>query len=471
MSARSVGALAALALAAVVAAPAGGGSALAAQAGGEPLVLTLEEAQRIAALHNPAYQRALNSLALNPTETRNTWLNTVLPRTNLTLFNTGYNGNLQRIGTDDFGNPRQNPEAEWAYFSNTSQSLNLSWTLQGNNLVNAIETQRETNSGRALAEDAALADARNAVRRQYYEVQEQREILEMERALDDDRRLDLELVERLFSLADRTRVDVLNAELAIEQQGLAILQQAATYEQARLALRTVLGDPELPDFRLAEEPVPVFDPSTLDADALVRQAQGVNPTVRQVESSERVAALGLKEQKNRWWPNLDLRYTVARRAQTRQGEALFDLSWNEDLDNFFSISLSLPFFNNYFESSANVQRAAVELDNARESAREARLQVEEQVRAAVSTLKNGWESLRLAERSLEIAGEALELAREEYRLGARTFEQLREGVRQEADARRQVIEARYRFMDALIGLEEAVGAPVRVPAVTEQAGG
>ena len=42
-------------------------------------------------------------------------------------------------------------------------------------------------------------------------------------------------------------------------------------------------------------------------------------------------------------------------------------------------------------------------------------------------------------------------------MGTRTFEQLQEAVTLEADARRQVIQARYGFVDALLALEEAVG--------------
>ena len=50
---------------------------------------------------------------------------------------------------------------------------------------------------------------------------------------------------------------------------------------------------------------------------------------------------------------------------------------------------------------------------------------------------------------------------EEYRLGTRSFEELRSAFQQEADTRRQVITARHAFVDALLTLEEAVGASVR----------
>ena len=62
---------------------------------------------------------------------------------------------------------------------------------------------------------------------------------------------------------------------------------------------------------------------------------------------------------------------------------------------------------------------------------------------------------------LAIAEEALELAGEEYRLGTRTFEELQGSIRSEATTRRQLIQARYGFVDALLDLEQAVGGAVR----------
>ena len=88
------------------------------------------------------------------------------------------------------------------------------------------------------------------------------------------------------------------------------------------------------------------------------------------------------------------------------------------------------------------------------------------IRGSLLELGNQWASAQLSERSREIAQEALALAREEYRLGTRSFEELRAAFQQEADTRRQVITARHAFVDALLTLEEAVGASVRDSRVT-----
>jgi outer membrane protein len=427
----------------------------------DTLRLSLATALEIAEGNNPTYRQANNSALLNGVEMRTTWLDQILPRADLTLFNTAYTGNLSRIARDNFGNPIQNPGAEWVYFSSTTQSLDLSWNLQGLSLFQAHKKQALVNEDRDLSAVRALTGLQLQVQRLYMKALEQRELLRAEEELVEARRIDLDVAQRLFSLALRTRVDVLNAELAIEQQALALRQQRAAYEKALLSLRTQLGRDDVETIVLADEPLPIFDPSGLRAAALVSSALEVNPELRQSRVAVRSARLGLSEQKNAWWPQLAMGISVSRQAQTPQSKSLFDVTFNEDLDSRFYLQLSVPMFNGFFRNREATERASVDLDNRREAERDTRLRIEETVRSQLLELGNQWESLRLADRSLEIAGEALRLAREEYRLGTRSFEDLRSSFEKEAETRRQVISARHGFVDALLSLEEAVGVRVR----------
>ncbi len=427
----------------------------------DTLYLTLDESIRLAEGGNPAYRQAENTGSLNAVESRATWLGQLLPRASLTLFNTAFTGNLRRRSVDFYGNPVENPNAEWVYFSTTSQGLNLSWTFQGRSLFDAHERLSLDNLGRDLGRDVALRGLRVDVQRRYLDALEQAELMRAEEERIEARRLDLEVAVRLHSLAMRTRVDVLNAELAVEQQVLAHRRQEAAYAQALLALRTVMGLEGPTPVALAEEPLPLFDPASLDVERLVLRASEANPALRRSTVEVRQAGLALSEQRNGWWPEVTMGFNIGRRAQGPSDGALFDMSFDEDLDQNFFLQLSLPVLDGFFDRRRNEQRAAVELENRREADRASRLQVEETVRSAHLELGNQWETLRLAERSHEIAGEALRLAREEYRLGTRTFEDLREAFEQEAETRRQVITARHAFVDALLDLEEAVGERIR----------
>lgn len=423
-------------------------------------LLTLEGALEVARERNPAYRQAVNTAGLNAVEERTILFDQVLPKVEVNLFSTGFTGNLTHRATDNFGNPISRPQSDWNYFSDTYQGLSLSWNIQGASVSNVLKRQKVTARGRDLAEQKAFIEVEIGVRRLYLAALEQRELLLAEESLAEARRVDLDVASRLFSLALRTRVDVLNAELGIEQQNLATQRQRAAYEKAKLALRTRLGDDALGDFDMADEDLPIFDPSGLDADALVSTSMEVNPELRQARTGIDLAQVGVSEAGASWWPNLYMNFNVSRTAQTEARGALFDFTLDEALDSRFRVGLQFPMFANFFQNRQAQAEAAVEVRNREEQERETRMRVEETVRSALLELQSQWESLRLAERSGEIAQEALRLAQEEYRIGGRTFEDLRQSIDAEADTRRQVIQARHSFVDALLSLDEAVGARV-----------
>jgi outer membrane protein len=450
-----------IALAAMGLLPAGG----VAQQAMDTLTLTLEDALRIAEGANPTYRQSENSLGLNGAEARSTWFGSIAPRLNLDLYGTAYNGRLTRRAFDNLGRPIENPDADWIYDSNTIQTFSLSWNIQGASLFNAKKLLNQSQRGRELGVSAARATLRSEVARLFYDALEQGSLLEVEESLAEARATDLESARRLFELARSTRVDVLNAEVQVDQQAINIQQQRRRHEQALLLLRTTLGDAGLPPLRLEASELPVFDPSALDEEALLARARRESPLVRRAESDVDGARYSLDDAGAWKWPTLSVQYNLSRYVQTSEAASVFDVGFDtDDLQSNFRIGVSVPFLNNFFQNRYQEAQASVELANRREELRRTRLDVDQSVRSELINLRNQYESMRLATRSRDIAGQATALAREEYRLGARTFEQLQETVRQEADARRQVIQARFAFVDALIALESAVGGPVAASA-------
>lgn len=423
--------------------------------------LSLADALEIARRWNPRYRQAEAAVDLNSVEKRATWADQVLPRVDINLLRTGYGGSLTRRAFDNFGRPIEDPTADWVYNSSTSQGISLNWSIQGTSLFDARARQNLTNQGRVLTLASTEWTLEAEVRRRFFDALEQRELLGVEESIRESREVDLESARRLFEIAQRSRVDVLTAELQVERQELNVQEQSRRYEQALLGLRTYLGDPDLEDFRPVTSEVMVFDPTALDEAVLVELALRANPSLLEAESAVDGARLGIREARRSWFPILNLAFDYGRLAQTREADAFMDLGPDpNEMQSSFSVFLSLPAFNSFFQNRADQARAGVELDTREEDLRERRMEVERQVRTELINLDNAWRTLGLASRSLEIAGEAVRLAREEYRLGTRTFEQLQETVTQEADARRQVIQARFAFMDALLALEEAVGTRV-----------
>jgi outer membrane protein len=425
------------------------------------LQLSLDQALALAAGENPTVRRAVNDAGLNGTEMRSTWLDQLLPQASLTLFNTGFTGNLQRQAFDNFGNPIANPQAEWNYFSRTLHQLSFAWSFQGLSLMHAHRRQTLLNDTRDVAERVALNDVQVEVQRRYFDALEQRALMQAEEELLEARRIDHDVADRLFSLAMRTRVDVLSAELAVEQQRLALEQQQTEYTRALLTLRTAMGASDTRPIEVVDTEVPIFDPSALDAGALISRALESSPDLLRSDLAVRTAEVGVSERKAQWWPRISAGFDIYKQSFREQGDALFDPSVTGNYESQFFVQFSIPVLDGVFRQGTEQAQATVELANRREDDREARNELEATIRGALLDLRNGWTSFRLAERSNEIAAEALRLAREEYRLGTRSFEELRSAVEQEADTRRQVITTRHGFFDTLLVLEQAVGTPLR----------
>jgi len=427
----------------------------------EPLRLTLEEAVDFAEGSNPTLRQAANETSLNAAESRRTWFDQILPSASLTLFNTSFTGNLQRRGIDNLGNPIEDPAADWNYYPRTTHSLGLNWAIQGPSLFHEYRSQRLTNRDRELSRLVALDEVQIEVQRLYMDALEQRELLRAEEELIEARRISLDAAGRLFELALRTRVDILQAELEVERQRLTYQQQESAYRQALLELRSAMGLTEEREIELADEELPLFDPSELAAGALIDRAREVNPALLQSATAIRQGEVGVAQQRAAWWPEIALGVDLYRRDQDPYGDALFRPPGTSELESQFYVQFSIPILNNYFQRQVERQQATVDLQNRREADRQARLETEQQIRSALLELENQWTSVQLTERALDIAQEALRLAREEYRLGSLSFTDLRQSFEDEAQARRENITARHAFVDALLALEEAVGAPVR----------
>jgi len=248
----------------------------------------------------------------------------------------------------------------------------------------------------------------------------------------------------------------------VEEQSRAIRQGQRSLDQARVDLRTTLGDLDLGLFRVRAEPIPLFDPSDLRDEALVGRALMANPLVLQEEGNLEGAHLAVSDAKANRWPTLSLSYDLGREAQGREAAGLFDVTHeSNDLSNRFSVFLTFPYLSNYFGNRSNEVQAEVTRRNQQETIRETRLQVEREVRTQLIALRNAHETLMANRRTLAIAEEALRLAREQYRLGTVTFEGLQDLVDAEHDARLLTINASYSFHEALLNLEAAVGGPVR----------
>ncbi len=427
-----------------------------------PGLLTLEEALEVARLHNPAVRRAMNELDLNEPALRASW-GAFLPTLNLNL-GTSAGFNRQTFAVDPLGRPLENPQAEWVTTSSSSQGISSSLVLfDGGRRRNQRRVALAQADTRNAAVEAELVSLRAAVERSWLEAVQQKVLVEVEEELLEVRRQELESTRRLFEVAMRDQVDLLGAELALQQQERQVEQVSGEARKALLALRSQLGDPALGEFGVPALLPEAGDPSGLDAEVLVERALRSSPRVRQQGLAVGSARASLSATRAQFRiPSISLSGNFGRSEGGRDWDGFLNPNPDGSRGGGLSIGFQLPGFGG-FTSFSQIAQADVTLRNAVETERQTRLQVEQEVRGRLIDLERGWRALQLARRAVEVAERRLELTREKYLLATATFQELQTAGQQAAQERRALINEHFSFALARIALEEAVGAPATHP--------
>ncbi|MEJ2218816.1 MAG: TolC family protein [Gemmatimonadota bacterium] len=439
-------------LAAALAVASGAAAQDSTQAGG----LTFEAALAYAREHNPAYLRAVNQV----TDARygeTVQRSQMLPSADLSL---SFYGNSRRTltGENDFGQPVD--RNSYTTFESSSASQGVSLTLPVLNL-SALQQTRAARA-RTDAQRAAVAlqraQLRTTVGDAYFDVVRRRRGLAVERRLLATVQAQLEAARELLRVAAQQPTDVLGAEVQVAQQEQQVQAAEGEERKAVLALLQQMGASAATQLTLVSEFPPVFDPSTLDADALVAEAQRSAPQVREGLAQAEAADRSVSAARAARLPQLTLGGSASRNTNASGYSALGEFNPpNQSLT--FYLDARRPLFSG-FRTSAQIGQAKVAADNAREDLRAARIQVETDVRSALIDLENAYGSLRTAQRALDLAQQRLEQGQELYRLNNITFTDLQLMFQQAAQSERDVVNAQYGFLVARLTLEEKIGHEV-----------
>jgi outer membrane protein TolC len=431
--------------------------------------ITLEEAIERAARHNPAFRRATNDLELNALDRRDRWLD-ILPTPQVTMLNTSMNWTRQTTAVDPFGEPLARDVVEWVQTSRSSQGvgLNLSFNLAE---IAQLRQQHARGRGREAAVEAEAHALRAAVGRAFLDLQERIEALDLENEMLRTAEANRDLARELYILGLRDRLDLVSLELDAVEQQHALEESRSGVENARLLLRNLMGDPELREFEIVPLALTSFGggPPALEVERLVGQAIAASPAVRHAEASLAAEERGIDLVRAQWLPTVNVFSNGQRQDFVRGGDAFFDPAPGGGWDASIGLGVSFPDLGQYFRRRTQRQRTDVAVANSRETLREVRGQVEQDVRRLAGDLQSSARGVGLQERRAALAAERLELTREAYRLGDQSYLELQSAQEQAARATRQLLSARFALERARLELERAVGWPLeRMPGPGEE---
>jgi outer membrane protein len=424
-------------------------------AGQQPsAVLTLDDALRLARQNNPEFQRTGNDLEIAGNAIRSAW-GAFLPNLSTSL---GFNGgrSTRVTGEDPYGHPVKLDDPLTFTSSSASQGISTQVTLfDGGSNLRTLQSRRASYAGVAAQIDAQAVQLEARVAREYYQALRAVRNIALEQALLASAQDRLKRTEDLLRLAARNREDVLGARADVAQAEQNVQRARGDADKARLTLAATLGMDPRTSLSVDTVLPPVFDPASLNADALVTGAVSGSPLVRQREATVRAARHAAAAARGRRLPSITANAGYNRSVSLNSYRAFGELN-PQNYGFNFGVGLSLPLFSR-FQTAETIAQASANAEDAEHDLRSARLSADRDVRAALIDLDNAYRTLQLAEQQVELNRERQELTQERYRLGGSDFTTLQNVIDRTAQAERQALEAVFGFINARISLEEKLG--------------
>ncbi len=124
------------------------------------------------------------------------------------------------------------------------------------------------------------------------------------------------------------------------------------------------------------------------------------------------------------------------------------------------VGVSLPIWDGW-QRSSRISQARAQEDDAREQVRAQQLSIDGQVHASLLSVRTAWATARIQDTNRGGAREQLQLARDRYRLGLGTALELADAQNAVTQTEADYVTAIYDYHLAVVGLEAAVGRPLR----------
>lgn len=471
-----------------------------AQTQGTGPILTLEEAVQLAGRNNPTYLTSVSQRARAGSQLRSAY-GALLPQVNSSFRSSFSKGGPivfegQQIGT----NPDQ---------VGSSYSISVGASYSGSSLLGPRVAKAQLDAAEADVRSSE-ATLRSAVVTDYLNALQAQARAALRDTLLANAETQLELNRAREQVGAGTTLDVRNAEVAVGQARVALLQQRNQAEIALLTLFQQMGIEKPEGVRLVTT-FPISEP-TLELNELFDMARRANPALNAARARETSANVNVSAARSQWLPSLsigtgwsgftqeatDVEPRIASAASSaaaarrscltsdsiRVGAGLAPLGNcdrfvftdveaaairaenNQYPFNFqkqpfgYSFTVSLPIFNG-FQREQRIQDAQAGRNEARYALRRQELQMTTEITTAYRNLMAQYEQVRVQEQTRAAAQQAFELAQERYRVGASNFLEVSTARTNFETAGTDLINAIYDFHKFFAALEQAVGRPLR----------
>ncbi len=408
-------------------------------------VLTIEEAMKIALENNFEIKIAKN--------------NSVINETNVTVGNAGMLPTATASVTDNnsITNSSQTRQDGTTTSLNNAKNnsltygVSLGWTVfDGMRMFARLDQLKELQKlGDAQLKQTILAKI-GQVNTAYYDlVQQQQQLAALDTTIVISKQR-LELAQNRFTIGKASKLEVLNAQVDLNSDQVALLRQKESYANAKILLNQYLArDPKI-DFKVTDE-VKVDDKLVL-AD-LTELAQKQNPALEAQIINKRIAELQLKQVKADRYPTLRLT-TGYNFAESQSSLGFTSQTSSRGLNYGFNASMNI--FDG-FNQHRNEKVAKLQIENSKIAIEQQNTVLNTQLNTAYQTYLTNLELIDLEEDNEAIAKQNLEITLDKFRIGTITTIDFRTAQLNYVNAKVRYSNAQYEAKLSEIALKELAG--------------
>jgi outer membrane protein TolC len=392
-------------------------------------VLTLEDAVKIALENNYEIKIANNNLKIDKTNVASGNAG-MLPKVTASVTDNNAIQNLSQTRADGTVLTRDN-----ANNSSLNYGVGLDWTVfDGFKMFAKLDQLKELQKLGESQLKLAILTKISALNSTYFDlVQQQQQLAALDTTIVISNQR-LALAQNRFTIGKASKLEVLNAQVDLNTDTVALLKQKELHANTKVALNQILARDTKSEFNV----IAIINvDSQLKLPQLTALAEKQNPQVASQIINKRISELQLKQIKANRYPNLKVTtgYTF---VDTRSDLGFTTQSSARGLNYGFGASLNL--FDG-FAQNRNEKLAKIEIENATIAIQQQNLALVSQLATAFQTYSTNLQLIALEEKNQAIAKQNLNITLDKFRIGTITTLEFR-------TAQLNYINAKVRFSDA-----------------------
>ena len=408
-------------------------------------ILTLENAVKIALENNYEIKIAANTLSIE--------------KTNVAIGNAGMLPTVTAAILDN--NSIQNSsqtrqdgtktELDNAKNNSLTYGVGLDWTVfDGMRMFARLDQLKELQKlGEAQLKLTVITRISDVNAAYYNLVQQQQQLAALDTTIVISNQR-LTLAQNRFTIGKASKLEVLNAQVDLNTDQVALLRQKELYANSKILLNQLMARDVATDFKVINE---------LEVDALLllpelkALAQKQNPQLEAQIINKRVAELGLKQIKAARYPTVRVN-TGYNFSESQSSLGFVAQSQSRGLNYGFSASLNL--FDG-FAQHRNEKIAKIQIENSKLNIDQQSLALNAQLATSYQTYLTNLELIALEEKNEAIAKQNLNITLDKFRIGTITTLEFRTAQLNYVNAKVSYSNAQFQGKLSEIALRELAG--------------